>query len=74
MAEWAMTSLSTKDRFHVGQWVFTPDGATSTLFYGLQEIAILPTNPALYWRGIGGVRDDDGDGISPENFPQCAHG
>ncbi|KAH8766071.1 PLC-like phosphodiesterase [Diaporthe sp. PMI_573] len=61
VAEWAVTSWKKKDQFHVAQWLVTPDHMTSTFAYGLQEIAILPTNPALYWRGV--------DEISPKVFP-----
>ncbi|KAL2292152.1 hypothetical protein FJTKL_10796 [Diaporthe vaccinii] len=49
------------DKFHVAQWLSTPHFLTSTFQYSLQGIAILPTNPALYWRGV--------DAISPEVFP-----
>lgn len=61
VAEFAINSWTQKDRFHVAQWLSSPHFLTSTFTYSLQGIAILPTNPALYWRGV--------DEISPELFP-----
>jgi hypothetical protein len=45
----------------VSQWLSTPNGYTSTFIYSLQAIAVLPTNPALYWRGV--------PDMSPTVFP-----
>ncbi|KAM7183567.1 PLC-like phosphodiesterase, TIM beta/alpha-barrel-containing domain containing protein [Naviculisporaceae sp. PSN 640] len=48
------------DRFSIMQWQCTPDVAAATL-YGLSRIAMLPTNPALYWAGV--------NAMSPEAWP-----
>ncbi|PNY23807.1 PI-PLC X-box domain-containing protein [Tolypocladium capitatum] len=51
---------SGNDRFLISQWLVTADAATSTL-NTLQNIAILPTNPALYWMGV--------NNMSPDSWP-----
>ncbi|WQF90322.1 Putative PLC-like phosphodiesterase, TIM beta/alpha-barrel domain superfamily [Colletotrichum destructivum] len=61
MAEWAIDAWQKKTNFHLGQWIVTPHFLTSTFTYSLQGIAVLPTNPALYWRGV--------HEIPPEKFP-----
>ena len=45
----------------VSQWLSTPNVLTSTFSYSLQAIAVLPTNPTLYWRGV--------PDMSPTAFP-----
>lgn len=44
----------------IGQWLVTPDAVASTL-YTLQNFAIQPTNPSLYWAGV--------NGMDPEHWP-----
>ena len=44
----------------VAQWLVTPDAVASTA-YSLQNFAIQPTNPSLYWAGV--------NGIDPEHWP-----
>ncbi|KZL68950.1 exo-beta- -glucanase [Colletotrichum incanum] len=56
VAEWAVDSWSRKTNFHVGKWISTPNPFTSTFVYSIQSIAVLPTNPALYWRGVNGIK------------------
>lgn len=50
---------STADRFAIMQWQVTPDGATSLLggLVGitLASVAVLPTNPALYWAAVNAM-------------------
>jgi hypothetical protein len=46
--------------FHVAQWLVTPDALASTA-YSLQNFAIEPTNPSLYWAGV--------NGMDPEHWP-----
>lgn len=48
------------DDFAIMQWQVTPDLLTS-LDYGLSTIAILPTNPALYWDAV--------NAMTPEVWP-----
>lgn len=60
-AEVTIALWKKKKNFHVGQWLVTPHFLTSTFAYSLQGIAILPTNPALYWRGV--------NEMTPENYP-----
>ncbi|EXF84119.1 hypothetical protein CFIO01_05622 [Colletotrichum fioriniae PJ7] len=59
MAEWAIKKWTdkTEGNFYVAQWLSTPHFWTSTYSYGLQSIAVLPTNPALYWRGVNEISD-----------------
>ncbi|OAQ63888.1 phospholipase C-like protein [Purpureocillium lilacinum] len=49
-----------KDQFLISQWVVTPQPVKTTLL-GLQNIAIMPTNPAIYWMGV--------NYMSPEAWP-----
>ncbi|KAH6627538.1 PLC-like phosphodiesterase [Chaetomium tenue] len=44
----------------VAQWLVTPDALASTA-YSLQNFAIQPTNPSLYWAGV--------NGMDPEHWP-----
>ncbi|KAK3296361.1 PLC-like phosphodiesterase [Chaetomium fimeti] len=46
--------------FMVGQWLVTPDALAATA-YSLQNFAIQPTNPSLYWAGV--------NGMDPEHWP-----
>ncbi|KAJ0302609.1 hypothetical protein COL5a_001548 [Colletotrichum fioriniae] len=59
MAEWAIKKWTnkTEGNFYIAQWLGTPHFWTSTFSYGLQSIAVLPTNPALYWRGVNEISD-----------------
>ncbi|KAK7447955.1 hypothetical protein Landi51_06758 [Colletotrichum acutatum] len=59
MAEWAIKKWTdkTEGNFYIAQWLSTPHFLTSTFSYGLQSIAVLPTNPALYWRGVNEISD-----------------
>jgi hypothetical protein len=52
VAEGSIAEWQKKEGFHIGQWLSTPHFMTSTFTYSLQSIAILPTNPALYWAGV----------------------
>ncbi|KLU87058.1 hypothetical protein MAPG_06063 [Magnaporthiopsis poae ATCC 64411] len=44
------------DSFYIMQWQPTPDIYSSTFLYGLQRIALMPTNPALYWRALNSMK------------------
>jgi hypothetical protein len=46
--------------FMIAQWLVTPDAVASTA-YTLQNFAIQPTNPSLYWAGV--------NGMDPEHWP-----
>ncbi|KAK4097470.1 PLC-like phosphodiesterase [Parathielavia hyrcaniae] len=46
--------------FTIAQWLVTPDAVASTA-YSLQNFAIQPTNPSLYWAGV--------NGMDPEHWP-----
>ncbi|ODA83869.1 hypothetical protein RJ55_02385 [Drechmeria coniospora] len=48
------------DRFLIGQWLVSAD-AVKTTALTIQKMAILPTNPALYWMGV--------NNMSPERWP-----
>ncbi|KIL88481.1 hypothetical protein FAVG1_08562 [Fusarium avenaceum] len=61
VAEASIAEWENKKDFHIGQWLSTPHFMTSTFDYSLQSIAILPTNPALYWAGV--------NGMTPEKYP-----
>jgi len=61
VANRSISLWQSKKEFHVAQWLVTPNPLTSTLVYSLQSIAILPTNPALYWKGV--------NSITPTIFP-----
>ncbi|KAI8198155.1 Mutanase [Colletotrichum sp. SAR 10_76] len=49
-----------KKEFMVAQWQLTPDFTTSSNF-GLEALAVYPTNPTLYWGGV--------PAMSPETYP-----
>jgi hypothetical protein len=61
VAEASIAEWQKKKDFHIGQWLSTPHFLTSTFTHSLQIIAILPTNPALYWAGV--------NGMTPEKYP-----
>lgn len=48
------------DRFLISQWLVSADAITSTALT-LENIAVQPTNPALYWMGL--------NNMSPETYP-----
>ncbi|CAK7219716.1 hypothetical protein SBRCBS47491_003942 [Sporothrix bragantina] len=50
----------TLDPFCIMQWQCTPNIVDSSL-YGLDRVAVLSSNPALYWYGV--------NGMSPQHFP-----
>lgn len=54
------TNHTETDQFSIMQWQVTPDFFTSSQ-YGLSSIAILPTNPVLYWKAV--------NAMSPEIWP-----
>ncbi|KAI8409226.1 hypothetical protein FOFC_09061, partial [Fusarium oxysporum] len=60
-AEWSIDAWKKRDErgMHVAQWLVTPNYPLE--IYSLLQIAVLPTNPALYWRGVSE--------ITPELFP-----
>ncbi|KAF4875177.1 Mutanase [Colletotrichum siamense] len=49
-----------KQEFMVAQWQLTPDFTTSSNF-GLEALAVYPTNPTLYWGGV--------PAMSPDTYP-----
>lgn len=51
------------DQFLIGQWIISADPFTTTALT-IEQIAIQPTNPALYWMGL--------NNMSPEAFPTVA--
>jgi hypothetical protein len=51
------------DQFLIGQWIVSADALTTTAL-SIQNLAIQPTNPALYWMGL--------NHMSPETFPTVA--
>ncbi|TQV94512.1 hypothetical protein V2A60_005553 [Cordyceps javanica] len=51
------------DQFLIGQWIVSADPFTTTALT-IEQIAIQPTNPALYWMGL--------NNMSPETFPTVA--
>ena len=55
-----ITRSNSDDNYLISQWLVTVDFMTSGS-YGLQNIAILPTNPSLYWMGV--------NEMSPEKWP-----
>ncbi|KAK1995691.1 PLC-like phosphodiesterase [Colletotrichum falcatum] len=59
VAEFAIDAWKRKTNFHVGQWISTPNVLTSTFVYSIQAIAVLPTNPALYWKGVNSINPDE---------------
>ncbi|KAJ6440715.1 phospholipase C-like protein [Purpureocillium lavendulum] len=63
VAKWKTVGRSGKfnnDQFLVSQWIVSAD-AVKTTFFGIQNLAIMPTNPALYWMGV--------NNMSPEVWP-----
>ncbi|KAL5340274.1 PLC-like phosphodiesterase [Aspergillus crustosus] len=50
----------TDDKFLISQWLVSAD-ALQTTALTIQNIAIMPTNPALYWAGV--------NGMSPTKWP-----
>ena len=63
VADWKTVGRSgsfTNDQFLISQWLVSADPVTTTL-YTIEDIAILPTNPALYWMGL--------NNMSPESWP-----
>ncbi|KKK12535.1 hypothetical protein AOCH_000070 [Aspergillus ochraceoroseus] len=48
------------DEFLISQWLVSADVVTTTALT-IQNIAILPTNPALYWAGV--------NAMSPQKWP-----
>ncbi|KAK1590791.1 uncharacterized protein LY79DRAFT_686694 [Colletotrichum navitas] len=55
VANFAIDFRQKKKNFHIGQWFSTPSPLTSTYPYSIQSIAVLPTNPALYWKGVNSI-------------------
>lgn len=53
-------SFPNDDRFLISQWLVSADPVTTTAL-SIENIGILPTNPALYWMGI--------NNMSPESWP-----
>lgn len=51
------------DQFLIGQWIISADPFTTTALT-IEQMAIQPTNPALYWMGL--------NNMSPEVFPTVA--
>ncbi|KAL3477483.1 PLC-like phosphodiesterase [Aspergillus californicus] len=49
-----------KDQFLISQWLVSADAVTTTALT-IQNIAIIPTNPALYWAGV--------NALSPTKWP-----
>ncbi|CEJ91889.1 hypothetical protein VHEMI07574 [[Torrubiella] hemipterigena] len=63
VAKWKTVSRSgnfQNDQFLISQWLVSADALTTTAL-SIQDIAIQPTNPALYWMGL--------NNMSPEIFP-----
>jgi hypothetical protein len=54
------SSGSNSDTFYIAQWMVTPS-LNAAMMYGLESIAIVPTNPALYWMGV--------EHMSPSKWP-----
>ncbi|ATY59795.1 LysM domain-containing protein [Cordyceps militaris] len=48
------------DQFLIAQWIISADVLTTTALT-IEQMAIQPTNPALYWMGL--------NNMSPETFP-----
>ncbi|KAK3179902.1 hypothetical protein K4F52_008738 [Lecanicillium sp. MT-2017a] len=66
VADWKTVGRSgdfNNDQFLIGQWLVSADALTTTAL-SIQNIAIQPTNPALYWMGL--------NHMSPETFPTVA--
>ncbi|KAK2609096.1 hypothetical protein QQS21_002323 [Conoideocrella luteorostrata] len=63
VADWKTVGRSgafQNDQFLISQWLVSADPITTTAL-SIQNIGILPTNPALYWMGV--------NNMSPENWP-----
>lgn len=63
VAKWKTVGRSgsfNNDQFLIDQWLVSADAITTTAL-SIQDIAIQPTNPALYWMGL--------NNMSPEVFP-----
>ncbi|GAB0137654.1 hypothetical protein EsDP_00005911 [Epichloe bromicola] len=63
VADWKTVGRSgsfPNDRFLISQWLVSADPVTTTAL-SIENIGILPTNPALYWMGI--------NNMSPESWP-----
>lgn len=62
-AKWKTVSRNgsfATDSFFLAQWIISTDFITTTAL-SIEEIAVQPTNPALYWMGV--------NHLSPETFP-----
>lgn len=65
VADWKTVGRSgnfRNDQFLIGQWLVSADPITTTAL-SIQNIGILPTNPALYWMGV--------NNMSPEAWPNA---
>jgi hypothetical protein len=63
VADWNTNNrslTSTSESFWISQWQVTPEPTISTL-YGLEALAVIPTNPTMYWKGV--------DNMHPKNWP-----
>jgi hypothetical protein len=63
VADWNTNNrslTSDTERFYISQWQVTPQLTISSL-YGLEALAVIPINPAMYWKGVNNMH--------PENFP-----
>ncbi|KND86311.1 Killer toxin subunits alpha/beta [Tolypocladium ophioglossoides CBS 100239] len=63
VADWKTVDRSgsfSDDQFLISQWIISAN-TISTGMYGIESMAILPTNPALYWMGV--------NNMSPETWP-----
>ncbi|OAA44233.1 exo-beta-1,3-glucanase [Metarhizium rileyi] len=63
VADWKTVGRSgsfKNDQFLISQWLVSADPVTTTAL-SIQNIGILPTNPALYWMGV--------NSMSPEAWP-----
>lgn len=66
VADWKTVGRSgnfDNDQFLIGQWIISADPITTTALT-IEQLAIQPTNPALYWMGL--------NNMSPEAFPTVA--
>ena len=62
-ADWKTVGRSGQfgnDRFVISQWLVSADAVTTTIAT-IENIAIMPTNPALYWMAV--------NNMSPESWP-----
>lgn len=58
--EYARGGSDDPGHLHIAQWLVTPHAVASTIL-SLQNYAIQPTNPSLYWAGV--------NGMDPEHWP-----